>query len=59
MAVEERTLTLDDIRTAKEAFISSSTKRIIPVTAVDDIEFPVYTDKSISAWLFEELRRKE
>lgn len=59
MAVQERTLTLEDIRTAKEAFISSSTKRIIPVTAVDDIELPVYTEKSISAWLFEQLRRKE
>ncbi len=59
MAVEERTLTLEDIRTAKEAFISSSTKRIIPVTAVNNIKLPVYTDKSISAWLFEQLRRRE
>lgn len=55
IAVEERVLTLQDIRGAKEAFISSSTKRIIPVTAVDDVEFGVYSKDSVTAGLFEGL----
>ncbi len=59
MTVEERVITLEDIRGAKEAFISSSTKRIIPVTAVDDVEFGTAGEDSISAILFESLRRME
>ena len=34
--IQEKTITLDDIRTAKEAFISSSTKLILPVSGIDD-----------------------
>lgn len=56
MQVEERPVSLDDIRTAKEAFVSSSTKRIIPVSAVDQVHFGTYTDNSFSARLFEALR---
>ena len=52
MQVEERPVSLDDIRNAKEAFVSSSTKRIIPVTAVDQVDFGIYTDNSFSARLF-------
>ncbi|HEY1009578.1 MAG: aminotransferase class IV [Daejeonella sp.] len=33
--IEERELTMDDLRHAKEAFISSTTKNILPVTKVD------------------------
>lgn len=53
--VEERTITLNELRTAKEAFIASSTKRIIPVSAVDDISFEQYTDASVAKKLFNEL----
>ncbi|MES3019666.1 MAG: aminotransferase class IV [Bacteroidota bacterium] len=33
--IDERELTMDDLRHAKEAFISSTTKNILPVTNVD------------------------
>jgi|GEM_PF-140715 D-alanine transaminase/branched-chain amino acid aminotransferase len=33
--VEERDVTLEDIRTAKEAFITSTTKHILPVSHID------------------------
>lgn len=59
MQVEERALSLEDIRNAKEAFISSSTKRIIPVTAVDETIFDSYYSGSISEKLFEALRMLE
>lgn len=36
-AVEERDVTVAEIKEAKEAFITSSTKRVLPVTAVDGI----------------------
>ena len=59
MQVEERPVSLEDIRNAKEAFVSSSTKRIIPVSAVDQVHFGTYTDNSFSARLFEALRLLE
>ena len=34
--VQEKTVTLEDIIKAKEAFISSSTKLILPVSCIDD-----------------------
>lgn len=40
MQVEERDLPLTEVLQAAEAFISSSTKRIIPVTRIDDHTFP-------------------
>jgi branched-chain amino acid aminotransferase len=39
MHVEETTISLDDFRDAKEAFITSSTKRIIPVGQIDEVIF--------------------
>ncbi|MBL0882202.1 MAG: aminotransferase class IV [Chitinophagaceae bacterium] len=59
MQVEERSVNLEEIRTAKEAFISSSTKRIIPVSAIDDMHLNTYSSNSISAQLFEALRMLE
>lgn len=35
LQVEERNLTMEELKTAKEAFISSSTKQIMPVVRVD------------------------
>lgn len=59
LTVEERNITLEDIRTAREAFISSSTKRIIPVTGVDDVAFGMYTKDSVASLLFDALRKLE
>ena len=38
--IEERELSIDEIKTAKEAFISSTTKTIIPVSEIDEYIFP-------------------
>ena len=38
MAVDERPLPLDVLRTADEVFITSSTRDVFPVHAVDDRE---------------------
>lgn len=59
MMVEERDVSLEDIRYAKEAFIASSTKRIIPVMQVDDIVFDPCTKESVSWQLFDLLLSKE
>ena len=37
--VEEREVRLDEIKSAREAFITSTTKRILPVRQIDDIRF--------------------
>ncbi len=58
-AIEEREVNLTELRTAKEAFITSSTKRIIPVTQIDDILFEQYTEKSVTARLFTLLLQHE
>lgn len=55
MPVVERAVSLDDIYTAKEAFISSSTKRIIPITAVDDCFFETQPDYLFSNKIFNKL----
>jgi branched-chain amino acid aminotransferase len=38
--VTEAPCTLDDVRTAEEAFIASSVREIMPISAVDDIVLP-------------------
>jgi branched-chain amino acid aminotransferase len=38
--VEEAVCTLDDVRAAEEAFIASTVREVMPLTAVDDIELP-------------------
>ena len=38
--VEERPCTLDDLRSAGEAFLTSTTREVQPIVAVDDIEIP-------------------
>jgi len=39
--VEERPCTMDDLRTASQAFLASTTREAQSVTAVDDLELPV------------------
>jgi branched-chain amino acid aminotransferase len=38
--VEERPCTLDDLRSAGEAFLTSTTREVQPIVAVDDIVIP-------------------
>ncbi|MDE3251393.1 MAG: aminotransferase class IV [Bacteroidota bacterium] len=57
--VAETDITMDAIRDAREVFISSSTKRILPVVKVDGFELGPYTKDSIAAKLFEALKEKE
>lgn len=59
MVVEERDISLKDIKLAKEAFITSSTKRIVPVAQVDDIIFEPCTKESVTWQLFDLLLNKE
>ena len=42
--VEERTLLIREVLEAKEAFITSTTKRILPVRSIDKKEFPLNND---------------
>jgi branched-chain amino acid aminotransferase len=57
--IEEREVGLTELNTAKEAFITSSTKRIIPITQIDDILFEQYTEKSVTSRLFTLLLQHE
>jgi len=55
-SVEQRSMTMDDVRFAKEAFLTSTTKRILPVVQVDDMiigngrpgEITVLLDRGLS-----------
>ena len=38
--VTEAPCTLDDVRAAEEAFIASTVREVMPISAVDDIELP-------------------
>jgi branched-chain amino acid aminotransferase len=55
--VEERPITLDELKTAKGAFIASSTKRIIPISKID--ESVIATDSPILEKVFNLLVQKE
>jgi branched-chain amino acid aminotransferase len=39
--VTEAPCTVDDVRAAEEAFIASTVREVMPITAVDDIELPL------------------
>ena len=53
--LEQRDISLEEMKSAKEVFISSSTKRIIPVKGLDEQNFSVNLDNSISAQIFNHL----
>ena len=55
--VEERPISLEEIKTAKGAFIASSTKRIIPISKID--ESVISTDSPILEKIFNLLVQKE
>jgi branched-chain amino acid aminotransferase len=53
--VEETAVTLNDIALAKEAFITSTTKRILPVTRVDNMQIGTGKPGRVAAELLERL----
>lgn len=57
--VEERDFTLDELKTADEAFISSSTKRITAIRQIDEYVLPAIQENSIASKLFGLLKEKE
>jgi D-alanine transaminase/branched-chain amino acid aminotransferase len=57
--VEERDFTIDELKTADEAFITSSTKRVTAVKQIDEYVLPVITEQSIAYKLFSLLKEKE
>lgn len=57
--VEERDFTMEELKTADEAFISSSTKRITAVRQIDDYILPAITEQSIAFKLFALLKERE
>lgn len=58
-ALEEREIHLEELSKIKEAFITSSTKRITPVTSIDQIQMNPINENSVTAQIFELLRKKE
>jgi branched-subunit amino acid aminotransferase/4-amino-4-deoxychorismate lyase len=57
--VEERDFTVEEVKTADEAFITSSTKRVTSVRQIDDYVLPLITEQSIAFKLFALLKEKE
>jgi len=57
--IEERAIHIEELKTAQEAFISSSTKRITPVSQIDDYVLPTINKESVSYKIFELLKEKE
>ena len=59
LKVEERDISLNELSNAKEVFIASSTKRLMPVSRVDEIVFEPCTKESVTQKLFDWLLEKE
>lgn len=57
--VEERAIPMDEIAKGREAFITSSTKRLIPIRQLDEIQFAPYGPASVAARIFALLCRHE
>jgi branched-subunit amino acid aminotransferase/4-amino-4-deoxychorismate lyase len=55
LKIEQRDISLSEMKKAKEVFISSSTKRIIPVSGLDEQKFSLAGPNSISAQIFDHL----
>jgi branched-subunit amino acid aminotransferase/4-amino-4-deoxychorismate lyase len=52
LKLEQRDISLSEMKKAKEVFITSSTKRITPVSGLDDQKFSLEGSNSISAQIF-------
>jgi len=55
LKIEQRDISLSEMKKAKEVFISSSTKRIIPVSGLDEQKFSLVGPNSLSAQIFDYL----
>jgi D-alanine transaminase/branched-chain amino acid aminotransferase len=55
LKLEQRDISLSEMKKAKEVFISSSTKRIIPVAGLDEQKFSLEGPNSISSQIFDYL----
>ena len=53
LTVEERDITLHEISEAREAFITSSTKRLVPVSQMDEIKFEQKKADSVASLLWD------
>lgn len=53
IAFEERVVTMEEVKTAKEAFITSSTKRIIPVHQIDDYAYTLNKPESVAKKVYD------
>jgi D-alanine transaminase/branched-chain amino acid aminotransferase len=53
IAFEERVVTMEEVKTAKEAFITSSTKRIIPVHQIDDYAYTLNKPDSVAKKVYD------
>ena len=52
LKLEQRNISLAEIKQAKEVFITSSTKRITPVAGLDEQKFSLEASNSLSAQIF-------
>jgi D-alanine transaminase/branched-chain amino acid aminotransferase len=59
IVIEIKDISLDDIWDAREVFITSSTKRLIPVHTIDDLHFGPYKEDSVTAELYRIFLQKE
>jgi branched-subunit amino acid aminotransferase/4-amino-4-deoxychorismate lyase len=57
--VEEREMALEELQTAKEAFITSTTKRVMPIVKVGGTIIGNGKPGEVSRRLFELLREEE
>jgi branched-subunit amino acid aminotransferase/4-amino-4-deoxychorismate lyase len=55
LKLEQRDISLAEMKKAKEVFITSSTKRIIPVSRLDEQNFSLEGSNSLSAQIFDHL----
>jgi branched-subunit amino acid aminotransferase/4-amino-4-deoxychorismate lyase len=55
LQLEQRDISLSEMKQAKEVFITSSTKRIIPVVRLDEQNFSPEGPNSLSAQIFDHL----
>lgn len=59
ITIEVKDISLDDIWDAREAFITSSTKRIIPVHTIDDLHLAPFSENSVTTELYRVFLQKE
>jgi branched-chain amino acid aminotransferase len=59
VSVEERDVSLNEVYHAKEAFITSSTKRLIPVIKLNDHFFMPFSQDSVTARLYNAFKEWE